>query len=143
MEVVEFDQFWLGAGSRKLLRLASSSPEAACWGQPHRRHFTQPPLIGQEVDGAFGGKDTPAHLGGVCPDPALLHPRESCRHPAREDRIGLSLTELEVAAAQEEAALGELLLILAMRWTLDPIERRSEAFGWKWQTEKLEKETPP
>ena len=94
LEVVEFDQFWLGAGSRKLLRLASSSPEAACWGQPHRRHFTQPPLIGQEVDGAFGGKDTPAHLGGVCPDPALLHPRESCRHPAREDRIGLSLTEL-------------------------------------------------
>ena len=55
----------------------------------------------------------------------------------------MSLTELEVAAAQEEVALGELLLILAMRWTLDPIERRSEAFGWKWQAEEPEKETPP
>ena len=49
LEVVEFDQFWLGAGSQKLLRLVSSSPEAACWGQLRRWHSTQPPLIAQEV----------------------------------------------------------------------------------------------
>ena len=52
--------------------------------------------------GALGENDAPAYPGGPCREPALLHLRELCLRPGREDRIGVSMTKLELAAAQEE-----------------------------------------
>ena len=136
LEVVEFDQCCLGACSRKPTMLASSSPEVATWGQHRCRHFGHPPLIGRGPDGAFRTKDAQAYPSGPCRVLALLHPREFCMRPAREDRIGPSATEFELAAVQEEMALGEHLPIPAIGRNWDPIERWSEVFRWKWQTEE-------
>ena len=107
MEVAEFDQCRLVARSRNLRMLALSSPEGASAEQPRRRR----------------------ELG-------LPHLHEFCRRPAREDRIGASVSGLELAAAQEEVAPGEWLLVLASGRSLDPVERRSKVSCWEGQREE-------
>ena len=136
LEVVEFDQCCLGACSRKPTMLASSSPEVASWRQRRCRHFGHPPLIGRGPDGAFRTKDAQAYPSGLCRELALLHLREFCSRPVREDRAGPNVEELELAAAQEEVALGEHLPIPAIVPNWGPIERWSEVFRWKWQGEE-------
>ena len=105
--MAELDQCLLVARSRDLRRLALSSPEGASAEQPRRR----------------------ADLGFP-----RLH--KLCRWPAREDRIGPSVWELELVAAQEEVAPGEWLLVLAIGRSLDPVERRSEVSCWEGQREE-------
>ena len=123
LKVVEFDQCCLGACSRKPTMLASSSPEVASWERHRCQHFGCPPLTGRGPDGPFGTKDAQAYPSGPCRELALQHLGEFCSPPVQEDRIGPNVKEVELAAAQEEAALGTPVI----RWVST---KRSHADGF-------------
>ena len=109
LRLVQFGQCCLGACLRRPTMLALSGPDVVSRERCRCRHSGQPPLIGRGPGGAFRIQSAQAYPSGLCRELALLHLREFCAWAAREDLAGPDAEELELAAAQEEVALGEHL----------------------------------